>query len=115
MKQVTMDELMKEAGADSRIEQEEWRTLIVNGVKKVRPSFRQNIEAAIERTGATHLVLFKNQQFDSSQFGSSSVLCVGPSCTYKTVEECEGQHLNDLPSQREYAELWCEVAKEESN
>ncbi len=42
MKQVTIDELMKEAGADNRFEEEGWRTLVVNGVKKVRPSFRQN-------------------------------------------------------------------------
>ena len=109
MKEVTMDELMKEAGADNRFEEEGWRTLVVNGVKKVRPSFRQNVAEAAERTGATHLVLFKNQQFDSPSFGKSTVVCVGPTCTYKTAQDCEGKWLNDLPSQRQYAEIWCSV------
>ena len=56
---------------------------------------------------ATHLVLFENQDFSSSQFGMRTVVCVGPECTYKIPSECEGKWLHDLPSQRQYATAFC--------
>ena len=49
------------------------------------------------------VVFFRNEMLDSSQRGLLSAMVVGPTCTYKTVQECEGNHLNDLPSQRQYA------------
>jgi hypothetical protein len=56
-------------------------------------------------------VLFENQDFCSSRFGARTVVCVGPGCTYRTPEECEGKWLHDLPSQRQYAAAWCEVER----
>jgi len=61
------------------------------------------------RNKATHFVLFENLQFDSSAFGQLAVLLIGPSCTYKTIDEIEGQHLGDLPSQRKYPVAYCEA------
>ena len=51
---------------------------------------------------ATHAVLFVNQAFDSSQFGAWHVMAVGPDNTYKSLDEIDGKHLNDLPSLRQY-------------
>lgn len=51
---------------------------------------------------ATQAVLFVNLDMSSSQFGKWTVMAVGPKQTYKTVEALEGNHLFDLPSQRQY-------------
>ena len=63
--------------------------------------------ASVKRLAAepatTGLVRFENLDFNSSQFGTQTIMCVGPTRTYKTIEECEGKHLYDLPSQRQYA------------
>lgn len=67
------------------------------------------IEKNIKKYQATHLVLFENQQMDSSAFGARTVMCVGKNNTYKTVEECEGKWLKDLPSQRQYAVSFCKT------
>jgi hypothetical protein len=45
--------------------------------------------------------VFENVTLDSSELGSRSALVYGPSCTYKSWHEMEGQHLKDLPSQRQ--------------
>ena len=63
----------------------------------------------VKATEATHLVLFRNQDMWASQMGATSLLCVGPNCTYKTPEGCEGHHLHDLPSQRQYPQAFCKV------
>lgn len=60
------------------------------------------IREAIKSTQATHIVLFENLDMSSSSLGKRTALCVGPSCTFKSPEDCEGKHLNDLPSQRQY-------------
>ena len=52
------------------------------------------------------LVLYVNMQFDSSQFGRQTVMCYGPSRTYKTVAECDGKFLYDMPSQRQYPQAY---------
>jgi len=72
-------------------------------------SVHDKIDAAAVKCGATHLVLYENQDMSSSCLGDRSALCVGPSCTRKTPDECDGQWLNDLPSQRQYAVAYCEV------
>lgn len=51
---------------------------------------------------ATHVVLAENIDMCSSQFGKRTAMLVGPNNTYKTVEECEGKWLGDLPSVRQY-------------
>jgi len=109
MKEVTKDEIMELMGANDRLESKEWRTIFDPKLqqKVVKPSVRERIEAAIVRNKATHLVLFENHDFCSSQFGTRSVVCVGPDCTYRTPQDCEGKWLNDLPSQRQYATAFC--------
>ena len=113
MNKVTLDEMMERMGANHRLEAVGWRTGFDPKEQKtvVRPSIREEVQAAVKATGATHLVLFENQDFWSSGFGFKSVVCVGPGCTYGTTEECEGKWLNDLPSQRKYATAWCEVER----
>ena len=67
---------------------------------------------AAKRFNSTHVVVFENQAFDSSAFGSRSAVCVGPNNTYKTPQECEGKHLLDLPSQRQYPVAYAVVEGE---
>lgn len=56
--------------------------------------------------GVVGVVLFRNQDMWASQCGASSCVVVGQGRTYETIEACEGKHLNDLPSQRQYAECF---------
>jgi len=60
------------------------------------------------------VVKFQNVTFDSSQFGATSFLKIGGGCTYETLEAIEGQHLNDLPSQRQYPQEYCRGAEQPS-
>lgn len=60
----------------------------------------------VKTPGVAGVVLFRNQDMWASGRGKSSCVVVGPDKTYKTVEECEGKWLNDLPSQRQYAECF---------
>jgi hypothetical protein len=62
----------------------------------------ENIVALQKDKGTTHLVLFQNVDFTSSDFGSSTIVAIGPNRTYKTLAEVFGKWLNDLPSQRQY-------------
>lgn len=81
MKQITFEQLLEMFDPD------------------VHPRLKDNFK----QTHVTGMVVFENQQMDSSRFGHRTAMIVGPQCTYKTVEECEGKHLHDLPSQRQYA------------
>lgn len=56
---------------------------------------------------AIAMVEFENMDMCSSHLGDRSAMLVGPSNTYKSVNECDGRWLNDLPSQRKYANRWC--------
>jgi hypothetical protein len=56
---------------------------------------------------AVGVVYFENRQFDSSEFGAGSVIFVGADNTFKSVEDCEGKWINDLPSRRKYPQFWC--------
>lgn len=53
------------------------------------------------------VVVFENQQMDSSAFGDRTAVVVGPGCTIRSVKACKNQHLNDLPSQRQYPVAFC--------
>ncbi len=63
-----------------------------------------SIEERINRLArkADYLVVFENQQLDSSECGRRQVLGVGPGFTCETLEAAAEGHLNDLPSQRQY-------------
>jgi hypothetical protein len=74
-------------------------------------SVHSQIADRVKRYGASAVVLFENEDFSSSQFGQRTALVVGPQNTYTSVEACEGKHLNDLPSQRQYAKVWCPAAE----
>jgi hypothetical protein len=80
MKEITFDELLEEFDE----------------------SVREAICRAIGKNDATHIVVAENAQLDASSSGAITAMAVGPTCTYKTVEECEGKWLHDLPSQRQY-------------
>lgn len=58
--------------------------------------------------GGETVVLFRNQQMNSSGCGRASCMVVGPARTYKTLDSVQKQHLGDLPSQRQYPEVYCE-------
>jgi DNA polymerase III epsilon subunit-like protein len=80
MKEITFDELLEEFDE----------------------SVHEAICRSIGKNDATHIVVAENVQLDSSLLGARTAMAVGPTCTDKTVEECEGRWLNDLPSQRQY-------------
>lgn len=65
-------------------------------------SVHARIKELAQNPRTSHLVLFENQDFCSSRFGAKSLMQIGPDCTYKTLSDVEGHHLNDLPSQRQY-------------
>lgn len=67
----------------------------------------------MDNVGTTAMVCFENLQMDSSSFGARSAMPVGPGWTtfhdLKLITEAAGTgpHLNDLPSQRQYAtKVW---------
>ena len=52
--------------------------------------------------GATHMVVFENQQLDSSHLGERTGVFVGTNCDFKNLAQVKGRWLKDLPSQRQY-------------
>ena len=84
----TLDELLADFDADSK----------------------RQIDEKVKEYEATHVVLFENQQLDSGQCGEQSAMPVGPNNTFKSVEDCKGKWLNDLPSQRQYPVAYAPVA-----
>lgn len=101
MKHITFDEVIAELVGHPSHTQSEQQVLDT----AMRTQLRQSVIA----NKATHVVLFRNNDMWSSQLGSKTAMCVGPTCTCTTPEECEGKHLNDLPSQRQYPYAYCEV------
>ncbi len=69
--------------------------------------FIRAVEAMWADPEVTALVKFENHDFWSSQLGASTVMRIGPHCSFHAPEELEGRHLNDLPSQRQYATVYC--------
>lgn len=55
---------------------------------------------AVSNPTDTHLVLYENQLFDSSQFGARSALIVGPQRSTPTLEVALAGHLGHLASDR---------------
>lgn len=60
------------------------------------------------KPGVSHLVLFENLDFCSSNFGQRTALIVGPGCTY-TLEQAAGNRLGDVPSRFQYPVAYCAV------
>lgn len=70
--------------------------------EEVPAETRAALESNLAREDVDGMIVFENLQMDSSAFGRRTAMIYGPGCTYKKPEDCEGQHLNDLPSQRQY-------------
>lgn len=67
------------------------------------PEVRPKIKEAIARyEGVTHVVMARCEDMWSSMRGHKTAMVVGPNNTYKTLEDCEGKWLGDLPSQRQH-------------
>lgn len=66
----------------------------------------------LTRIGVSGLIAFQNQDFCSSQFGARTAMVYGQECTYKCVADVEGQHLYDLPSQRQYPVAYFELSED---
>ena len=76
--------------------------------EKFDPDVHDQLDAQLAKPGVTGLALFENVDFCSSAFGARTACIVGPACTFKTAADCEGKWLNDLPSQRQYAQAYYE-------
>ncbi len=79
------------------------------------PSVRDRVLALARNPGTTHLVFFENQMLGSSACGKSTVLAIGPSCTYKTLADVQGKWLYDLPSQRQYPQYCCNAKETDAH
>lgn len=73
------------------------------------PSVHQAIFDAVKKYQSTHVVIFKNLNFDSLRFGAKVALAVGPNNTYKSPGDCKGKWLNNLPSERLYPVSYARV------
>lgn len=69
----------------------------------------KTVATRLETIHATFAVLFQNLDFNSSQFGQFTVVLGGNGFTLQTLEQAEGTHLNDLPSQRQYATAYVDL------
>lgn len=74
---------------------------------KTDPENHAALDALWSSSDTDALVLFVNENMDSSQFGATSILAIGSSRTYKTIAEVDGKYINDLPSQRQYPYEYC--------
>lgn len=60
------------------------------------------IETLAKRPGVTHIVVFENINLDASQGGRKTAVVVGPSCTYKSLDDVRDKHLGSAPSDHQY-------------
>jgi hypothetical protein len=72
------------------------------------PTVHSRLIANWNKPGVTGMVVFECLDMCSSNLGKRSALLTGADCTYKSASACEGQHLNDLPSQRQYPTCYAE-------
>lgn len=90
------------------IEKVSWEDFIKRGELASPQAVKEALQHYPDAVG---VVLFQNLMMDSSSFGDSSSVIVGPSNTFTSAEACEGKWLKDLPSQRQYPVAW--VSKED--
>lgn len=60
---------------------------------------------------AAGLVLFRNNNFDASAYGASTVGVFGPDCAWKCVADFDGKPLGTAPSDFQYPVCW--IARED--
>ncbi len=78
-------------------------------LEKFGLEIRPVIEERAQKLGASHVVCFENLQMDSSAFGAMTALMIGPTCTYKTLDEVRERRLGELPSVFQYPTCYAEV------
>lgn len=66
------------------------------------PEVRPKIIEMLARDDVDGAICFENILIGSSRCGERSSVIYGPGCTYKTTDDVKGEHLNDLPSERQY-------------
>jgi len=60
------------------------------------------IKEMLERKDTVGMVMFENLDLTSSHIGERTAMIVGPNYTYKSVAECQGRHLGQVPSVFQY-------------
>lgn len=75
------------------------------------PEVHDAIIRSARAMASTHVVCFENENLSSPHLGERTALTVGgPENTYASPQATEGQHLKDLPSQRQYPTACVSVA-----
>ncbi len=65
-------------------------------------SVHASLDAQWRREDVSHLVCFTCGDMWSSLCGHRTALAIGPSCTYKTMDESRENRLGDVPSRFQY-------------
>ncbi len=78
-------------------------------LERFEPEVRPVIRERMVTLEASHIVCFENLQMDSSAFGARTAVMVGPTCTYKSVDELREGHLGQVPSMFQYPTCYAEV------
>ena len=80
---------------------------------KMHPSTHGILLTEFNREGVDALVLFENQVEGSPHFGACSVLLVGALYNLKSIKDCEGHHLGDLPQEIKVPVKFCAMVRNE--
>jgi len=75
------------------------------------PSVHGKIEELLAKSDVNGAIVFENHDMCSSNLGARTAVIYGDNQTYKTAEQAHGKWINDLPSQRQYADSYYEKAK----
>ena len=76
--------------------------------KEVNPECVEDVKNMAKKTGATGLVLFRNVDDKTEDYGNSTIVAIGPTRTYKTIEDIGNGHLM-ASSKKQGPLMWCEV------
>ena len=87
----------------------ELRNPISGEVKKLTPDkffelFDEEVHEALRANmkKAPYMVVYRNQQMDSSRFGDTTACIAGPGCTFNSLEAAVKGRLGNLPSNFQY-------------
>lgn len=78
--------------------------------------FDSSVHDALRRItqlpGTTHLVVYENRMIGSPHCGERTALAVGPQRSLPSLSEAASHWLHDLPSTRQYAVAYVDLALE---
>ena len=77
-------------------------------LKEVNPECVEDVKKMVKKTGATGMVLFRNTNEETKDFGNSTIVAIGPTRTYKTIDDIGNGHLM-ASSKQQNPLMWCEV------